>query len=194
MGPDDTQLLARTSRGDADAFAAFFRRHERPIAAFAIRRCHDADEVADVVSETFLVALRRAGDFRPERDDALPWLYGIAANVLRDRRRARDVRRRLLRRLGTATPSLTADESAAIETAIDASRSADELRGALLTVPAGERAVFELVALEGLTPAEAAQALDLTQNAARLRLSRARRRLREALGPTYDDLLEPDRA
>lgn len=192
MGVDDKDLLARTARGDADAFAVFFRRHERRITAFAVRRCHHADEVADVVSDTFLVALRRAGQFRAEREDAVPWLYGIAANLLAERRRGGDVRRRLLGRLRGASPRLAPDESAAVDAAIDAERTGDELRGALLAIPAGERAVLELVALDDLTPAEAAQALGLSQNAARLRLSRARRRLRLALGDTTDDLLEPD--
>ena len=55
----DADLLAATVAGDPDAFAAFFRRHERAVMRFAISRCSMPDDVADVVSETFLVALRR---------------------------------------------------------------------------------------------------------------------------------------
>ena len=111
----DGELLAGAARGDGDAFAAFFRRHEAVVTRFAIRRCGTADDVADAVADTFLVALRRADALRP-RIDALP------------------------RR---------------------------------------DREVLELVAYADLEPHEAAAALGISANAARLRLARARRRLGE---------------
>lgn len=194
MRAGDHVLLQRTDAGDADAFAEFFRRHEPAITSFAVRRATDPHEVADIVADTFLVALRRAGDFRADRPTALPWLYGIAGHVLRDRHRRGAAARRLLRRLGATAPAMTADEYAAVDAAIDAQRPGDHVRAALLEIPSAERAVFELVALDGLTPAEAAEALDLTDNAARLRLSRARKRLRGALAALPDDRWEYDHA
>ncbi len=83
-------------------------------------------------------------------------------------------------------------EEDAIAAAIDAKRSAPTLVAALDTLSQGERDVLELVAFEGLSPSEAALALDLTPNAARLKLSRARKHLRRVLGPDHGTTVTPD--
>jgi RNA polymerase sigma-70 factor (ECF subfamily) len=74
-------------------------------------------------------------------------------------------------------------EEDAIAEAIDASRTAPALAEALEQLSKGERDVLELVAFDGLSPMEAAIVLELTPNAARLKLSRARRHMRGLLGP-----------
>jgi RNA polymerase sigma factor (sigma-70 family) len=67
--------------------------------------------------------------------------------------------------------------------AIDAARQAPLLEECLATLSTSEREVLELVAYDGLTPSEVAAMLNLSPNAARLRLSRARRHLRQVLDP-----------
>lgn len=79
---------------------------------------------------------------------------------------------------------MEADDVAAIEARIDAERTARRAHDAVGALPEGERALFELVALEGLTPSEAARALGLRAATARMRLTRARRKLRRLLTPT----------
>jgi RNA polymerase sigma-70 factor (ECF subfamily) len=71
-----------------------------------------------------------------------------------------------------------------IASAIDASRQAPILEEALARLTRSERDVLELVAYDGLSPTEAAVALDITPNAARLRLSRARRAVRAHIDST----------
>jgi RNA polymerase sigma-70 factor (ECF subfamily) len=158
----DARLLHDAAHGDANAFAILFRRHVGPVTLYAVRRCNDPEDVADLVADTFLIALQAAGRYIPETDTALPWLFGIARRVLaRQRRRSAG--------------------------AIDASRQAPALEAALACLSSGEREVLELVAYDGLSPSEAAMVLNLSPNAARLRLSRARRHLRHLLeGPAIE--------
>jgi RNA polymerase sigma-70 factor (ECF subfamily) len=181
MERTDADLLAAAARGDGDAYGAFFRRHVRPVTMYGVRRCDGPEDVADLVSETFLIALQASGRYRPEMDSALPWLFGISRRVLAHQRRRRVTRQRLANRAAGFEPLVTPDESDAIAAAIDASRQAPALEVALARLPESEREVFLLVAFDGLSPGEAALALDVTPNAARLRLSRARRKLRAQL-------------
>jgi DNA-directed RNA polymerase specialized sigma24 family protein len=88
MERSDRELLAATAAGDADAFGALFRRHEASVTRYAVRRCSNPSEVADAVAETFLAALRSAHRYRGESADALPWLFGIARNVVAQQVRA----------------------------------------------------------------------------------------------------------
>jgi RNA polymerase sigma-70 factor (ECF subfamily) len=176
----DQALLSATASGDGDAFAAFFRRHEAAVTRFAIRRCANADEVADAVAETFLVALRRASAFDARHGDARPWLFGIAQRVVRGQRRSFARRARLTRR-ASSLPAYEPDEAARVDAAIDAERRVDDLRPRLDELARRDRAVLELVAYADLSPSEAAAALGISANAARLRLARARRRLGETV-------------
>ena len=180
MERTDAELLRSTTRGDDDAFAAFFRRHERRVTRFALRRCASPDEVGDAVAETFFVALRRAASYDQSRPEAAPWLLGICLRVLADQERARTRRRRLARRLAAVPPAYPADEAERIDAAIDAERGRGELRRAIGELPRRERDVLTLVAYGDLTPTEAAAALGISANAARVRLARARRRLSAA--------------
>jgi RNA polymerase sigma factor (sigma-70 family) len=180
MDESDGQLLAATARGDADAFGRFYRRHEQQILSYAIAHCVNASDVADVVGETFLGALRAARRFSDDGGDAVPWLFGIARRVLAHQRRSFTRGQRLLRRLHEQ-PLLTTDEAAAIDAAIDASRLAPRLAAALRTLRAKDRELVLLVSHDGLSPAQAGAVLGMNPNTARVRLSRARARLRDAL-------------
>jgi RNA polymerase sigma-70 factor (ECF subfamily) len=184
----DAILLEESARGDADSFACFFRRYVGPITLYAVRRCNDPEDVGDLVAETFLVALQAAGRYIPETDTALPWLFGIARRVLAKQRRRRAGTRRLLIKNSNSHLLFTNSEEDAVASAIDAARQGPALEAGLARLSAGEREVIELVAYDGLTPTEVAETLNLSPNAARLRLSRARRHLRQVLDPS----LEPE--
>lgn len=186
----DAELLAAAGEGNGDAFGILFRRHVRPITGYAVRRCDNADDVADLVSDTFMIAFDAAHRYMPQTDTALPWLFGIARRVhTRQRRRTKSFLR-LVSKNTNAQISYGGEETTAIESAIDAARAGDEMRAAMQRLSDGEREVLELVALEGLSPSEAALALELTPNAARLKLSRARRHmqrmLRDELHPSFE--------
>lgn len=174
----DAELLFASSAGSAEAYSVFFRRHVDPITRYALRRCSSPDDVADLVGECFLVALQAAHRYVPETDTALPWLFGISRRLLAKQRRKYVGNRRLEIKVSNSFPVFTASEDDAIASAIDAANQAPILEEALSRLTRSERDVLELVAYDGLTPSEAAEALDISPNAARLRLSRARRSVR----------------
>jgi RNA polymerase sigma-70 factor (ECF subfamily) len=184
MDRSDAELLVASAAGEGDAFAVFFRRHVRAVTGYALRVARNPDQVADLVSETFLVALEAAGRYRPETPTGLPWLLGIARRLWLDRIRRQARMLRLQQRAAGISPRYVGSEEEAVDAAIDAARQIPSVEAALARLPNGERDVFELVALHGLTPAEAAVALSVSPNAARLRLSRARKRLRVWLDET----------
>ena len=184
--------MAAAADGDGEAFGLFFRRHVRAVTSYAVRRCDNADDVADLVADTFMIALQASGRYVPETDTALPWLFGIARRVLARQRRRKSGFARLLVKSSNSHPRYHGMEEDAIASSIDASRSAPALVAALNTLSQGERDVLELVAFDGLSPSEAAMALDLTPNAARLKLSRARKHLRHVLGPDLGPQVSPE--
>lgn len=190
VDPTDAELLAAAARGDGESFSVFFRRYARPVTLYAVRRCRDPHDVGDLVSDTFLIALQAAGRYVPQTDTALPWLFGIARRVLARHRRRRASARRLAVKAGNVEPLVTGDEVDAVASAIDAARQREAIERALEELSEGEREVFLLVAYDGLTPTEASVVLGVSPNAARLRLSRARKRMRQELEPAALGLVE----
>jgi RNA polymerase sigma-70 factor (ECF subfamily) len=181
MEHSDGELLAATAAGDADAFGRFYRRHERQVLTFAVLRCPNSGDVADLVAETFMAAMTSAGGYRPGKGDAGAWLLGIARHTLARQRRTFARRTILVRRLA-GLPVFGPDEAEAVDTAIDAARLAPKLKAALAGLQAKDRELLLLVARDGLEPAQAGAVLGMNPNTARLRLSRARKRLRVSLG------------
>lgn len=126
-------------------------------------------QIADeVVSETFAIAWRRFDDI-PE--PALPWLLGVARNVLRDNVRAEIRRESLARELRAWTAEDHADQVA--------ERLA--VMTALASLNQDERELLILVAWQGLTPREAARVIGCSAATFRVRLHRARKRLVHAM-------------
>jgi RNA polymerase sigma-70 factor (ECF subfamily) len=167
---------------DPDALEAFYREHVEAVQRFVARRVSDPHLAADLTADVFLEAIESAAGYRSDLGPPRAWLFGVARNVLamhvrRGIREARAVGRIQGRRL------LDPDSVQRIVERIDAERDARELLVALDDLEDGLRAVVELVAVDGLTPAEAAAALGLTPVAVRVRLHRARRRL-AAFRPT----------
>lgn len=172
----DEALLSR-ARSDPDAFELFYRRHVERIIRFAARRTTSPHEVADLVADVFVAAISSLDHFDPGRGDAVAWLYGIANNVAANRWRVG--RRRLTTDRRIAGRRLLDDDDVArLEARIDAEARRRELLAALRTLPERQREVLILVHVDGLQPVEAARALGIRPPAARMRLARARRRMR----------------
>jgi RNA polymerase sigma-70 factor (ECF subfamily) len=145
-----------------------FLAHEPAVVAY-VRRRAPGDVVDDVVAETFLVAWRRLEDI-PE--EALPWLLGVARRVLSTHRRAAGRRDRVGVRLIASHPS------ARIE-AVDPAE--DRVAAALARLSEKDREALILVAWDGLTPQQAAAALGEPAGRFRVRLHRARQRMKALL-------------
>ncbi|WP_049577747.1 RNA polymerase sigma factor [Nonomuraea sp. SBT364] len=128
-------------------------------------------QVADeVVSETFAIAWRRLDDVP---DPALPWLLGVARNVLRDSIRAEARREALAQELRAWTEGDVADQVAERIGVLQA----------LAALPDDDREILVLVAWQGLSPKDAARVVGCSTAAFRVRLHRARKRLKQAMEP-----------
>lgn len=86
LGPRTDYDLMRTSLHQPEVFAEIFERHAAAIHRYLSRRVGDLAD--DLLSETFLTAFRKRGDYRADRVDVRPWLYGIGANLIRRHQRA----------------------------------------------------------------------------------------------------------
>jgi RNA polymerase sigma-70 factor (ECF subfamily) len=166
-------------------FERLFREHYAALLAYARRRVA-LEAVDDVVEETFLVAWRRLDEL-PEA--ALPWLYGVARNVIGTQTRGAARRRALSARLGDAAESAPQSPSPSIER----ERFGGVLGAALRQLSPEDREALLLVAWEELAPREAARALGEPAVTFRVRLHRARRRLRALLDET-NERSEPEPA
>jgi RNA polymerase sigma-70 factor (ECF subfamily) len=168
----DAELLA-TAEHDASAFAELYRRHVRRVHAWFARRIEWA--AADLTAETFARAWIRRGGFRDQHDGwALPWLLGIAHNVLRESARRDRIESHARERLGLPVDLAEEDGYAAIEERLSPRL---ELAAALEELPDHERDALELRVIGELPYSEIARQLSIRPAAARLRVSRALRRL-----------------
>lgn len=176
MEPSDADLWARSRAGDRQAFGTLFERHAKLIYNYCFRRVGSWATAEDLLSVVFLEAWRRREKELPQ-DKVLPWLYGIATNVVRNQRRSE-------RRFAAALSRLPATETEPDLAEIAGERLDDEwqMQGALHLLgklPGREQDAFVLCAWMELSYEEAALALGVPVGTVRSRLSRARARLRE---------------
>jgi RNA polymerase sigma factor (sigma-70 family) len=164
----------QTEAERAARFTRLFADTERELLAYALRRVDRAEDAADVVAETFLVAWRRL-DAMPGGDEARLWLYGVARRQLANLRRGQLRRTRLADRLRAELPGAVA---ASAET--DDPRAAQVL-AALARLDDEDREILRLTSWEGLAPGQIARVVGLPAVTVRSRLHRARRRLRAQL-------------
>jgi RNA polymerase sigma-70 factor (ECF subfamily) len=174
---DDAQLLADGSCGLRILYERYFDTLFR-YAAGRIGR-HAAE---DVVADTFVIAFTRRAEFDPGYDSALPWLIGIATNLIRSQRRAE--------RKHLATDPFRIDPRGALDLGLDNTISradAAAVRGAVMRavrrLAPSEREAFLVHVLAGLEGAALGVALGVSPSAAAVRLHRARTKLRRTLEP-----------
>jgi RNA polymerase sigma-70 factor (ECF subfamily) len=152
-----------------DRFEEVAPRLIEPVRRFLARRT-DPTTAEDVLAETLLVCWRRVEDLPAE---PLPWAYGVARRCLQNAERSARRQQRLAARIATVDPP---DEVAPAPADPD-----DDLAAALAALRPDDAELLRLWAWEQLTPAEIATVLDITANAAGIRLHRARQRLRDQL-------------
>lgn len=177
IGPEQVRWIGT----DPELFEVFYREQVEGLQRFVARRVGDRERAADLTAEIFLAAVDSAHRYRPRRGSPKAWLYGIArVLVAADRRRDGRERAREERLRGSAL--LDEEDAARMDARLDAAARSRDLYAAMDRLPEAERAVLELVALDELTVAEAAAAAGVRPVTARVRLHRARRRLRAELG------------
>ena len=163
------------SISDPEAFFELFERHFGSVHRFVYRQL--AHERADDASaEVFLRALKSVGNFSTEHESALPWLLGIATNVVR-----RELRQRYVERAESLESMATADDPAQ-ERRLDAVGRLAEVEEVLKSMPAEEREPLLMYAWLDVSYEQISLALGVPTGTVRSRISRARRRLRDELG------------
>jgi RNA polymerase sigma-70 factor (ECF subfamily) len=158
-------------------FERMYRAEVGRVTAFFARRSREPQTVADLTSETFVEAMTSYASFDPAKGTARGWLFTIARRVYA-RHCEQAAHRRDAARRNAGRRVLDNDEIAELLARIDAERVGRELIERLAELSTVDRAAVELVDLTGLTPKEAAAVLGVPAGTLRVRLFRARARLR----------------
>jgi len=166
-------VLLRESGSDPAAFSGLYARHAGTVHAWLRARIEWA--ASDLTAETFARAWLSRARFRDERGgSALPWLLGIAANLLADAARHDRIETRARERLGLPVDLAHEDGYTEVEQRLSPRVA---LKRHLDALAPGERDALELRIVKELSYAEVAERLQIRPAAARLRVSRALRRL-----------------
>ena len=172
----DSTLWFRIRAGDAEAFGLLFERHAKTIYNYCFRRVGDWAAAEDLVSIVFLEAWRRRDALLPPGKE-LPWLLGVATNVVRNRRRSERRYAAALRRVPAPDPDPGFEEEA--EERLDDERLVQRAVVLIGHLPPHEQDVFVLCAWLEFSYEDVALALEIPVGTVRSRLFRARARLRE---------------
>jgi len=182
---NDDDLLAAARRGDRDALEALAERYQPQVYRFGAKMCGDAEDARDIVQDTLLAMARSVGAFRGDSSIST-WLYTIA-------RRLCIKKRRKSKFAPTAEESLDALGAMRLEDVADGMRNPEQqaigrqvqvaLDTAIASLDAPQREVLVLRDIEGLTAAEVARVLDVSVEAVKSRLHRARAAVREKVAP-----------
>ena len=174
MEGSDSAVIAASMQVPG-AFGALFDRHGAALLRFLARRV-DPSEAGSLLGEVFRIAFERRSAFDRAREDARPWLYGIAANVVAKHRRSEARRLRATARLAARRP-LFQDPADQAVAAADARARWAEVAEAMADLPAPDREVLLLFAWEELTYDQIGAVLGVPVGTVRSRLNRGRSRL-----------------
>ena len=174
--PSDLDLLRLMTAGDEDAFTALYRRRQAGVFRFALHMSGSQAVAEDVTQEVFMVLIREAERYDPNRGSVAAYLYGIARNYVL-RRFEQD------RSLVPLPESADDDDSFAHPAMVceadplgdlTHNEMLENLRGAILALPAHYREVVVLCDLHEMSYAEAAVVIGCAVGTVRSRLHRAR--------------------
>ena len=164
-------------------FRLLYERNHAPIAAYVrrrVRRVDGSDE--DIVAEVFVVAWRRFLEV-PEQTKELPWLYGVARNLVANHFRS-------VQRSSALTDRLVLEERVAGEVATLSSDLEIRVQRAVAQLTDLDREIFRLIHWEGLSQEEVGLSVGLTAKAVERRVARARTRVRNYLA-SLDKFITP---
>lgn len=177
MTRSDADLLAAAS-DDPLAFREFYDRYAMWMRSWFLRRTGSDVAALDLTAETFAAAWHAARRFRDQADgSAAPWLFGIARNLLRQYHKHNRIESAARERLGIPKAWAECEDYDAVDERMVATSLAPRLARAVRALPTEQRRALELRVVQQLEYDEVAGALGCTQNAARLRVSRALRAL-----------------
>lgn len=178
---DEVETWRASRAGDGAAFAQLWDLHRDRVFRTALRIAETRTDAEDLVAGAFLELWRRREAVRVVDGSVLPWLLATVYNLGRNANRGLRRHRAFLAAL--PPPAAAADHA---ETSLDRVAALREERSLVAVVrglPAVHRDILALVVIEDLSIADAAQVLGIRTDAAKVRLSRARARVRDAWSP-----------
>jgi RNA polymerase sigma factor (sigma-70 family) len=173
----DAELLG-AARSDPQAFREFYDRYALWMHVWFQRHTGSESAALDLTAETFAQAWHSLRRFRDMADgSAAPWLFGIARNLLRQYYKHNRIETAARERLGLPLAFAESDDYDAVDERVAARSLAPALAAAVRLLPPDQRRALELRVVQQLDYEEVAGRLGCSQNAARLRVSRALRAL-----------------
>lgn len=164
----------RGKRRGAETFTELYQRTHVDVLAFLLRRCPTAEDAADCLAETYLVAWQKREQM-PSDNEARAWLFGVARNVMR---RGNELRGRTAATADALAAELKRAE--AVCPPLDPAEP-DPVIAAIRQLPELEQEIITMLVWDDLAPREVAAILGLTPNVVRVRAHRARAKLKTAL-------------
>jgi RNA polymerase sigma-70 factor (ECF subfamily) len=186
----DEQLVRRAAGGEAPAFEAIMRRHNRRLYHIARAILHNDAEAEDALQEAYLQAFRALGGFRGDARLST-WLARVVANEALMRLR-KDARRSAIVPIqpGVAVEDVVTTPGGSMDREPELSAGRAEIRKLLEAridaLPDVYRAVFMLRAVDEYSVEETAEILQIPEATVRTRFFRARSLLREGLAAEVD--------
>lgn len=184
--PDDAAVVAQVLAGDCDTYRLLVERHSRTVFRVAFRVLNNEADAEEVVQETFLRAYRNLQRFE-QRAVFSTWIYRIAMNCALDMRKKTKKEDRNMPIAEDPEPETNEVQVESREFSQDrvmyGKQVEKELAAAMAQLSDVERAAFTMRHLEGLSIEEISSILGIQTNAAKNRIFRAVKKIREALGP-----------
>lgn len=176
----DVDLLRRMMAGEEDAFAELYKRRQAGVYRFALQMSGSPEIAEDVTQEVFMVLMRTADRFDPERGSLAAYLYGIARNYVLRRLEQDRAFIPIMDSIeeGTA-PGMIAEGDPLDD--LTRGETIQSLRDSILTLPPHYREVIVLCELHEMSYLEAASVVGCAVGTVRSRLHRARGLLLERL-------------
>jgi len=171
----DEVLLRRSAKGDEKAFTELYRRHQGPLYRFALRMSGSDWTAEEIVQDVFMILVREPRKFDPARGALRSFLFGITRNRLLKylERLPRERLHETIDEEGNGQRGLAFDAMTPAEWA-ELRERREQVRAAVLELPAEFREAVVLCGLEELSYEEAAQLLDCPVGTIRSRLHRGR--------------------
>jgi RNA polymerase sigma-70 factor (ECF subfamily) len=186
----DGDLLAMAA-SEPEAFGELFKRHSRSVYAYCARRTGNLDLAEDLTSVVFLEAFRRRRKLQLSNASALPWLIGVAKNVIRNADRSLRRYRSALDRIPVPVNGMSSEEDAMGR--LGAQEALASALEAISALTQGEQEVVLLVLWSEFTYADAAAALSIPVGTVRSRLASARAKFKDAAAVTSTSITQYER-
>lgn len=182
----------RQARQEPSAFTEFYAAHSHPLLAFFARRTFDVEVARDLTAETFAQAFEHRRRFRGSTDgEAAGWLYGIARHQLSRYARKGRAERKAVERLGIRVPTVSESDYERIVELAGLAEMRERVAAAFSRLSSGQRDALRLRVIDERPYPEVADALGVSEQTARARVSRALRGLADAIEMTSPSEVAP---